>query len=216
MGWERTALPFAVVLEGRVVLVTGVDQPLGGGIAAALRDQGARVVDSPQPELNAFVHAHIEPAALVPGAFMESDDELWARVWEGTMRTALRLCQAVHPHLARSGRGRVVFVVPTLGMSGAANLAPLATAAEGLRVFAKSTARQWGADGITVNCVAVAPELAGVDPAAVGDAALSAPALGNAGDPERDIGPLVALLCSESSHFLTGATLSADGGGWMA
>jgi 3-oxoacyl-[acyl-carrier protein] reductase len=200
---------------GRVVLVTGADQPLGAGIATALGELGARIVDSPQPDLDAFVHAYIEPAALVPRPFAESDDELWSQVWEGTMRTALGLCQAVHPHLARSGSGRVVFVVPTLGMSGAANLAPLATASEGLRVFAKSTARQWGQDRITVNCVAVSPILAGVDAAAVGDAALSAPALGGPGHP-ADVAPIVAFLCSEGSHFLTGATLSADGGGWMA
>lgn len=204
------------MLDGRVVLVTGVDQPLGGGIAAALGERGARVVDSPHPDVDALVHASIEPAALVPRRFTDSDDQVWSQVWEGTMRTALRLCQTLHPHLVRSGSGRVVFVVPTLGMSGAASMAPLATAAEGLRVFAKSTARQWGQDGITVNCVAVAPELTGIEPGVVGAAALSSPALGSAGDPQRDIGPIVAFLCSEASHFLTGATLSADGGGWMA
>ena len=203
------------MLDGRVVLVTGTDQPLGRGIASALEARGARIVDSPLPDINAVVHARVEPTAVEPHSFMQGDDELWSRVWEGTMRDALALCQSAHPHLARSGNGRVVFIVPTLGMSGAANFAPLATAAEGLRVFAKSTARQWGQDGITVNCVAVAPELTGVDPAVVGDAALSAPALGRAGDATRDIGPLVAFLCSDESHFLTGATLSADGGGWM-
>ena len=203
------------MLDGRVVLVTGTDQQLGRGIAEALAECGARVVDEPGAALDALVHARIEPAALECQRFVDVDDHTWEQVWEGTMRNALQLCQSVHPLLARSGSGRVVFVVPTLGMSGANDLSPLATASEGVRVFAKSTARQWGQDGITVNCIAVAPALAGVDPSLIGDAALSAPALGDVGDPKGDIGPLVAFLCSESSHFLTGATLSADGGGWM-
>ena len=74
-------------------------------------------------------------------------------------------------------------------------------------------ARQWGADGITVNCVAPSPELLGLE---AGEMALSAPALGRAGDPEADLAPIVAFLCSAGSHFLTGATLTADGGVWMA
>lgn len=203
------------MLESRVVLVTGTDQPLGRGVATALADRGARIVDAPEPDVDALVHARIEPAALEPRRFMDADDDQWSQVWEGTMRGVLSLFQEVYPSLARSGHGRVVCVIPALAMSGAADLSLLATASEGVRVLAKSTARQWGQDGITVNCVAVAPELVGVDPAAVGDAALSAPALGRAGDATRDVGPLVAFLCSGASHFLTGATLSADGGGWM-
>src|SRR4051794_19464739 len=124
------------MLDGRVMLVTGTDQPLGQGIAAALEERGAHVVHSPQPDLDAVVHGNVAPSALEPIHFMDTDDDRWSEIWEGTMRGALALCQEVHPALARSGHGRMVFVVPTLGMSGAADLAPLATAAEGLRVFA--------------------------------------------------------------------------------
>jgi NAD(P)-dependent dehydrogenase (short-subunit alcohol dehydrogenase family) len=203
------------VLDGRVVLVTGTEQPLGAGIATAIEQHGARVRDEPADDVDAVVHIAVDPHALEPQRFVDVDDDRWLTVWEGTMRSALELCQSAHRALARNRNGRVVFVVPTLGMSGAADFAPLATVSEAVRVFAKSTARQWGRDGITVNCVAVAAALAGVDPAAVGEAALSAPALGGAGDATTDLGPLVAFLCSDASHFLTGATLSADGGGWM-
>ena len=128
------------------------------------------------------------------------------------MRTSLALCQAVHPHLAGND-GRVVFLTPTLSMSGAPGFVPLSAAVEGQRLLAKSAARQWGVDGITVNCVAPAPRVLGLE---AGEVALSGPALGRDGDPEADLGPIVAFLCSAGSHFLTGATLSADGGVWMA
>jgi len=88
-------------------------------------------------------------------------------------------------------------------------------AVEGVRLLAKSAARQWGPDGIRVNCLAPAPEHV---PIGVGSGvlALSPPALGGAGDVERDLGPIVAWLLSDDAHFVTGITLCADGGVWMA
>ncbi|MCU1375738.1 MAG: 3-oxoacyl-[acyl-carrier-protein] reductase [Actinomycetia bacterium] len=219
------------MLDGRVVLVTGGDRPLGAGLAEALRAEGAEVAllegdlgdrDGAAEAVaaavasvgrpHALVHAAVEPAGLEPMALVDVDDDRWWAVWEVTMRTSLWLCQAVHPHLAGND-GRVVFLTPTLSMSGAPGFAALATAVEAQRVLAKATARTWGVDGITVNCVAPSPELLGLE---AGDMALSAPALGRAGDPEGDLGPIVAFLCSAGSHFLTGATLAADGGVWMA
>jgi 3-oxoacyl-[acyl-carrier protein] reductase len=219
------------VLDGRVVLVTGGDRPLGAGLAKGLQEAGARValVDGDLADRDgairavaaavaevgrphALVHAAIEPAGLEVMPLVDVDDARWWAVWEVTMRTSLWLCQAVHAHLTGND-GRVVFLTPTLSMSGAPGLAALAAAVEGQRLLAKSAARQWGADGITVNCVAPSPELLGL---AAGEMALSAPALGRVGDPEADLGPIVAFLCSAGSRYLTGATLSADGGVWMA
>jgi 3-oxoacyl-[acyl-carrier protein] reductase len=111
--------------------------------------------------------------------------------------------------------GRVVVVVPTFSMSGAPGFAAGAAAAEGQRLLAKSAARQWGADGITVNCVAVAPEQIIGERAGSATMALADPALGGAGDAEADIGPVVVFLASDAAHFVTGATISADGGVWM-
>lgn len=219
------------MLDGRVVLVTGGEQALGAGIAASLRASGATVglVEGAMSEAegalsavadavasvgrpHALVHAWAPAEGLEAMPLVDIDDERWWAVWEGTMRTSLWLCQAVHPHLAGND-GRVVFLTPTLSMTGAPGLTALATAVEAQRLLAKATARQWGVDGITVNCVAPSPELLGLE---AGEMALSAPALGRAGDPQADLGPIVGFLCSADSHFLTGATLAADGGVWMA
>ncbi|MCU1485609.1 MAG: 3-oxoacyl-[acyl-carrier-protein] reductase [Actinomycetia bacterium] len=219
------------MLGGRVVLVTGADRPLGAGLADGLRAAGATVglvagdladregalaaVADAVREVgrpHALVHAWFAEEGLEPMPLVDVDDDRWWSVWETTMRTSLWLCQAVHPHLAGND-GRVVFLTPTLSMSGAEGLVALATAVEAQRLLAKATARQWGVDGITVNCVAPSPSVLGLD---VGEMALAAPALGRAGDPEDDLGPIVAFLCGAGSHFLTGATLCADGGLWMA
>ena len=123
----------------------------------------------------------------------------------------------MHPHLAGND-GRVVFVTPTIALSGAAGFAPWATAIEGQRLLAKSAARQWGKDGITVNCVAPAWEAvagAGPDGGPGGSMSLAPTPLGPA-DFEADVGAAVVTLAGEGMHALTGATLGLDGGAAMA
>jgi 3-oxoacyl-[acyl-carrier protein] reductase len=142
------------------------------------------------------------------------DDARWDAVWEQTLRRTLFVLQAGYSHL-RDGGGAFVVVSSLVGMAGAARLAPYAAAMEGVRILAKSAARQWGADGVRVNCLAPAPEHV---PAGVtsGELALSPPALGSPGDPAADLAPIAAWLLGDDAHFVTGQTLSADGGVWMA
>ena len=45
---------------------------------------------------------------------------------------------------------------------------------------------------------------------------IAAPALGGPGDVERDVGPVAVLLAGDECHFVTGATVCADGGVAMA
>ncbi|GMU80071.1 MAG: 3-oxoacyl-ACP reductase [Acidimicrobiia bacterium] len=222
------------VLDDRVVVVTGADQPVVRGIGEGLATAGAvvapvdwdsiasraaaeaafaDVVDG-HGRVDGVLHAAIHPIAYERVAMADVDDARWDAVWEQTLRRAIFVLQAGFTHLRARG-GAFVVVTPVLGMAGAAELAPCAAALEGVRVLAKSAARQWGEHGIRVNCLAPAPEHV---PAGIGsDAlALAPPALGGPGDPVTDLAPIVAWLLGPGAHFLTGATLSADGGVWMA
>jgi NAD(P)-dependent dehydrogenase (short-subunit alcohol dehydrogenase family) len=111
---------------------------------------------------------------------------------------------------------RVVLVLPTVAASGAAELVPLCTAVEGIRVMAKAVARRWGGRRITVNTIEV-------DLAAFvgGDAAASAgsPAVAQLGTPAlppgsavTDVAGLIEMLGSDAGAALTGALLVADRG----
>lgn len=200
-------------------IVTGAASPLGAGLADALRPAyDVLVVDDPTGHdggpVDALVLAAFVADALEPRVLTDVDDETFERIWEGTMRTTTAWLQAVFPAMRDRGRGRVVLVTPTISMSGAAGLAPLCAAAEGQRALAKSTARQWGAHGITVNCIAPAAEALGLP--AGGAEALAPPAFGRTGDPAADLGPVLRFLLSDDAAFLTGATLALDGGVWMA
>ena len=131
--------------------------------------------------------------------------------WERPMQEAIESFQAAH----RARHERLIALVPTIGMSGAAGLAHVAATAEAVRVMVKSAARQWGADGMTVNCIALAPELFGIDPAAVGAVSIAPLALAGKGSVADDVVPLIRMVASADAHHMTGATLNADGGLWM-
>lgn len=226
--------PVSGPLDGRHVVVTGGATAIGDGLVAPLREAGAGVSqvddaqlatrDSVQAAFDAAAAAHgpvdaVLHAAMPAVAFeqielVDCDDARWAAVWEGTMRATLFVLQAAHGQMAGRG-GRIVLVTPTVSMSGAAHLVPYTTAVEGQRLLAKSAARQWGPDGITVNCLAPAPEHVpiGVDSMTV---SIAPPALGGPGDVGADLGPVVVWLMSDGAHFVTGVTVCADGGVWMA
>ncbi len=215
VGDATTLAPVARDLTERAGL-SGRAVAVGAALTdrASVGDAFGHTAEAFGRPVGAVVHTAMDPIAYEVVAFEDVDDERWETVWEGTMRTALTILQASFGVMHGIG-GRIVFVTPTVSMSGAAGLVPYTAAVEGQRLLAKSAARQWGPDGITVNCLAVAPEQVPIGVASAATS-LAAPALGGPGDPERDLGPLVAFLLSDAGHFVSGTTLGADGGVWMA
>ncbi|MFM8303282.1 MAG: SDR family oxidoreductase [Actinomycetota bacterium] len=222
------------LLADRVVVVTGTDQPLVRGLAAGVTAAGGAVAPVPSDALGSradaeaafaavaaehgpiagVVHGAIDPVAFERVPIHAVDDARWDAVWEQTLRCALFVLQAGYGQM-RVGGGAFVVVTSVVAMAGAAELAPYAAAMEGVRVLAKSAARQWGGDGIRVNCLAAGPEQVPIGLAG-SDLALAPPALGGPGDPAADLGPVVAWLLADDAHHCTGLTVTVDGGVWMA
>lgn len=168
---------------------------------------------------NGVVHAWMPATAYEPMDLVAVDDARWNSVWEGALNATRYVLQSSFSVLSNrtddSNGGRIVVITPTVALSGAAGLVPYTTAVEGMRLMAKSAARQWGPNGITVNCLAPAPEQVPIGVASMA-VSLAPPALGGPGDVVVDLAPIVAFLLSDAAHGLTGATLCADGGVWMA
>jgi len=154
-----------------------------------------------------------------PKPLAEMSEQQWVAECEDVLAEAVECLKVLHAPLKTAG-GHVVFVIPSISMSGAKGFSAAAAAGEGLRALAKSTAKQWGTDGIRVNTVALDPRHfvpgeIGEQLAAVMGLATSS-GFGHPGDIVGDIVPAIRMLQSDEAHFLTGATLTLDGGVWMA
>ena len=184
----------AMLLTGRTVHVSGDD----GTLADALAARGAEIVRD-DGRVDAFVHVVTDPDGLAERPVSAMDPEEWERRCDAVLRDAIDAAQDAHRRMHEQG-GRLVFVVPSFGLTGAAGLTPIATAAEGVRAMAKTAARQWGALGITVGCVA--RRVAG-----------PVVAISSTDEPsDDDVADVVAVLATEQLHTATGATLVLDGG----
>jgi NAD(P)-dependent dehydrogenase (short-subunit alcohol dehydrogenase family) len=128
--------------------------------------------------------------------------------------------QAVLPVMREQGRGRIVTMGSALGLTGGAGYGPYSASNEAIRSLTRTAAREWGRDGVLVNCVCPASashRLPPDDPdRAASFAAMYADhPLGRDGDLERDIAPAVAFLLSDAAAYITGQTLMVDGGGMI-
>jgi 3-oxoacyl-[acyl-carrier protein] reductase len=192
----------------RVSLTPGSRAAVQAAFDAAVAEAGAPdlVVLCVMPELS----VRLTELADLP----EPD---WFVSVRETIRTTLHLLQVIAPVLRERG-GSVIFLAPSLSLTGCAGLVALTTALEGQRGLMKSVARQWGSTGVTLNWVAVTP--AALSPVfARAPLAIKADAvpvaLGRALDLASEVVPVITFLASAAGRKMTGATLCLDGGEWM-
>jgi 3-oxoacyl-[acyl-carrier protein] reductase len=218
------------VLDGRAVFVTHVATIFGQRLAVALGEAGVDVATTAHafadrgaadtafaatPRIDVVVHVCIDDAGLVPQPLAETDPDAWDGRGEALLRDALFTFQAAHARFSRAGSGRIVLVAPTSGVTGAAGFVPASSAVEGVRAMAKSAARQWGPQAITVNTVLVPPAL--VAPELVAATTFEAPpAIGRHPDLRDDVVATVAHFAGATTGGITGATVIVDGGSVMA
>ncbi|MBV8979804.1 MAG: glucose 1-dehydrogenase [Acidimicrobiia bacterium] len=128
--------------------------------------------------------------------------------------------QAVYPHMQRAGWGRIVNFASAAGITGMPGYGAYNASKEAIRALTRTAAREWGRDGIVVNCICPGAaskrgqEAAARDTDAHREFMRDHP-IGRQGDPEDDIAPVALFLCSEAARYLTGQTLMVDGGAFL-
>ena len=140
--------------------------------------------------------------------------------YESGVKGTLWAMQAVYPHMKAAGWGRIVNFASAAGITGMRGYGAYNASKEAIRALTRTAAREWGRDGIVVNCICpAAASKRGQDSAARDTEAyqqfLREHPIGRQGDPEDDIGPVALFLCSDACRYLTGQTLMVDGGAFL-
>jgi NAD(P)-dependent dehydrogenase (short-subunit alcohol dehydrogenase family) len=185
--------------------------PLAIACREAIDTAGHTLIEGRHGTLDAAIFVPWNPALATPCRLTELSDDGFGAAWQDTMDMATAACVNARERMLPHG-GTIVLTAPTIGQSGASQYAHWSAAAEGVRVLAKSVARQWGADGITVNAITVSPALALSQPELAGTTSLAAPALPTSA--EQTAGFIVAFCALPRT--VTGQTIASDGGVWMS
>lgn len=148
------------------------------------------------------------------GLLLRMSVDQWDRVITTNLRSVYLCTKAALRSMIRAKGGRVINISSVSGVSGNPGQANYAASKAGVIGFTKSTAKEVGSRGITVN--AVAPGFITTDMTdALGDEVTGAAAaqisLGRLGSPE-EVASVVGYLASDEASYITGQTIVVDGG----
>lgn len=144
--------------------------------------------------------------------FLEMTEAQWDRIQRINVKGPFLVTRRLLPGMRAAGWGRIVNVSSSAAQIGAPRMAHYAASKGAIVGFTKALAQEFVADGITVNHVppgAIDTPLSrqGADM----DAVARALPMGRLGTPE-DVAHAIAYLASEEAGYVTGTTLSVNGG----
>jgi 2-hydroxycyclohexanecarboxyl-CoA dehydrogenase len=217
--------------EGAKVAIWDLNEAGAQAAADAINQLGqqaiaSRVDVSKRDQVDAAVaeiHAKFGPVnILVHNAgitlfrsFMEMDEETWDKVMTINLKSMLVCTQAVLPDMLKVNWGRIVNVSSSSAQTGSAQMSCYAASKGGVIAFTKALAQELAASGITVNNVPPGfvdtPMLRGSPIGSVVDKVAAASPMKRAGRPE-DMAAAITFLASEDAGYITGHTLSVNGG----
>jgi 3-oxoacyl-[acyl-carrier protein] reductase len=201
------------------------------GIARDIRDRGGRAIatmaDVGTPEgARALVASAVDAFGrldiLVNNAasrrevdFAQLDYQEWRDII-GTILDGAYLCaHAALPHLISAGGGSIVNIGGLSSFTGASRRAHVIAAKAGLVGLTRALAHDLSPHGVTVNCIApglIETARRGPEPS---HHAKHQTLVGRRGTPD-DIAALVRFLCGPRARYITGQTLHANGGVFLA
>ncbi|MBH67984.1 MAG: short-chain dehydrogenase [Rhodospirillaceae bacterium] len=152
----------------------------------------------------------------VYGPMLNAGDEAYDKIMDTNVKSVFQLCNIVCPSMAERRDGVVIIISSIGGFKGSKNLGLYSLSKAAEQQLVRNLAVEWGPHNIRVN--AIAPGLIKTDfarelwedPKKTKAVERITP-LGRLGDPD-DIGGLTAALATKAGNYLTGQTITIDGG----
>ena len=144
--------------------------------------------------------------------------EQWHAVIETNLTSAFNMARAVIEGMRERGFGRIVNISSINGQKGQLGQTNYSAAKAGLIGFTKALAQENANKGITVNTIApgyIATEMVKAVPEPILQKIVAMIPVGRLGEAD-EIARCVVFLAADQAGFITGSTLSANGGQYMA
>ncbi|MFM8681160.1 MAG: acetoacetyl-CoA reductase [Alphaproteobacteria bacterium] len=143
--------------------------------------------------------------------------DMWDQVIDTNLGSCYNLCKCVWDSMLEKGFGRIVNIGSVNGQMGQYGQVNYAAAKSGIHGFTKALAQEGAAKGITVNAIApgyIDTEMVQAVPADVLKKIIARIPVGRLGH-AQEIARGVAFLVADDGAFITGSTLSINGGQHM-
>jgi NAD(P)-dependent dehydrogenase (short-subunit alcohol dehydrogenase family) len=236
---SRGAAVAAVDLDEATARDTAQLITKAGGRAASVRADVSRASDIDQAVGAAVrelgpLEIMVNNAGILDGYLNvdEMDDQVWRRVIDIDLTGVYLGCKRALREMLPRGRGRIINMASAAGLNGTGGGAAYIAAKHGVVGLTRQMAVVYSARGITVNCVCPGPILTNLrahSQAILGPAAGDMSSRGIAVSDEQvrglipaqrrgtaeDIASAVCFLASDEAGYITGHSLSVDGG-WRA
>lgn len=149
--------------------------------------------------------------------FLKSEPSTWETILNINLMGQIHTSKTILPIMIENGYGKVVNIASDSGRVGSSGEAVYSAAKGGVISFTKTLAREMARHQINVNCIAPGPadtplfKEIGEYNEGITEALVKAIPFRRLAQPE-DIANSVAFLVSDEANYITGQTLSVNGG----
>ena len=151
------------------------------------------------------------------GTILKMTYDMWKEVMDTNLGGCFNMAKATFPGMRERKWGRIVNIGSINGQAGQYGQVNYAAAKSGIHGFTKALSQEGARAGVTVNAIApgyIDTDMVAAVPADVLEKIVAKIPVGRLGQ-ANEIARGVVFLCSEEAGFVTGSTLSINGGQHM-